>query len=262
MGRRRAAMTLQTTSRPLVEVQAYLDKLLYSPGLDVGGEGLRVGGRPVVEKVGFAVNCSLQAIEGAIERGCHLLITHHSAQPRTDAHLAEVKYDRLRQSGINLYVAYKSLDCAREFGTADALARAVRIAIQGAFEPDGETAIGAHGTTSGPFVEFVARVGNRLGTDPLAWKNSDAFGHVGVIGGRGARPEWMARAQSLGCDTLLTGEAGMFGLLFAREAGVNLIVTGHYASSIPSIMALSIQIAQQLQLDVTFIPEDIIERKG
>jgi putative NIF3 family GTP cyclohydrolase 1 type 2 len=255
-------MTLQTTSRPLIEVRAYLDELLHVPALDIGGEGLIVGGRPAVEKVGLAVNCSLQAIEGAIERGCDLLITHHGAQPSTDAHLAEAKYDRLRQSGTNLYVAHESLDRAREFGTADALARAVRIATQGAFEPDGERAIGAHGAATGRFVEFVARVGNRLGTEPRAWENCDTFGHVGVVGGWGARPEWMATAQSLGCDTFLTGEANMFGILFAKEAGMNLIVTGRYTSSIPSVMALSIRIAQQLQLDVTFIPEDILERKG
>jgi putative NIF3 family GTP cyclohydrolase 1 type 2 len=72
----------------------------------------------------------------------------------------------------------------------------------------------------------------------------------------------MARALSLGCDTFLTGETNMFGMLFAKEAGMNLIAAGHYASIVPSIMALSIQIAQQLQLDVTFIPEDIIESKG
>ncbi len=254
-------MTLQTSSMPLIQVRAYLDELLAVPGLSER-EGLRVGGRPVVAKVGLTVNCSLQAIEGSIDRGCDLLITHHAPHPSTDAHLAEVKYERLRQSGINLYVAGQSLNCARKVGTADALARAARIAIQGAFEPDGERPFGVHGATTGPFLEFVARVGNRLGTKPQAWKNCDAFGHVGVVSGWGARPQWMARAQALGCDTFLTGEANMFGILFAKEAGINLITSGHYASNIPSIMALSIQIAQQLQLDVTFIPEDILEGKG
>ena len=72
----------------------------------------------------------------------------------------------------------------------------------------------------------------------------------------------MARALAIGCDTFLTGETNMFGILFAKEAGINLITAGHYASNIPSMMALSVRIAQQLQLDVTFIPEDIVEGKG
>ena len=72
-------MTLQTTTKPLVEVQGYLDELLSVAGLDESGNGLVVGGRPAVSKVGLAVNCSLQAIEGAAQRGCDLLITHHAA---------------------------------------------------------------------------------------------------------------------------------------------------------------------------------------
>ena len=214
----------------------------------------------MVTKVGLAVNCSLQAIEGAIDRGCDLLITHYGPQPSTDAHLSVTKQDRLRQSGINLFVAGSSLDCARKVGTADALARAIHIDLRGTFEPDGERPCGAHGQATGPFLEFVAQVGNRLGTEPRARKNCEAFGHVAVVSGWGARPEWMANAQILGCDTFLSGEANMFGILFAKEAGINLITIGHYASIVPGIMALSIRLAQQLQLDVTFIPEDIVER--
>jgi putative NIF3 family GTP cyclohydrolase 1 type 2 len=252
-------MTLQTTARPLVQVREFLDKQLDISHLNEK-EGLRVGGRPVVSRVGLAVNCSLLAIEGAIDRGCDLLITHYDPHPGSGAHLSESKFQRLRKSGTNLYIAGQSLDCTRKFGTADALARAVRIGIKGTYEPDGALSFGVYGETSGPFHEIVARAGNRLGTKPRAWKNSEAARLVAVVSGSGANPEWMERALSLGCDTFLTGAAGMFGILFAKEAGLNLIAVGHYASNVPGIMALSIQIAQQLQLDVTFIPEDIPEK--
>jgi putative NIF3 family GTP cyclohydrolase 1 type 2 len=72
----------------------------------------------------------------------------------------------------------------------------------------------------------------------------------------------MAVAQDLGCDTFLTGEANMFGILFAKEAGMNLVVAGHYATETPGVMALSARIARDLKLDVTFIPEEIVEAKG
>ena len=255
-------MTLQATTRPLAEIKAYLDELLHVAGLDESGNGLVIGGRPTVAKVGLAVNCSFQAIDRAVARGCDLLITHHAAWPGTDANLAPLKYDRLRQQGINLYVAHDCLDNARDLGTSDALARAVRVAIQAAFKPDGEEEFGVHGLTVGHLLEFAIRVGNQLGIEPRVWKNSDSFGHVGIIAGWGGRPEWMACAQSLGCDTFLTGEADMFGILFAREAGLNLVVAGHYATETPGIMALSARLARDLQLDVTFIPEDIVEDHG
>lgn len=255
-------MTLQTTTRSLVEVKEYLDELLQVADLDESGNGLAVGGRPVVGKVGLAVNCSFQAIEGATQRGCDLLVTHHAAWTSTDAHLATIKYDRLRELGINLYVAHDCLDLARDFGTADALARAVRVAVQAPFEPDGEDEFGVHGVTTGQWLEFVMRVGNQLGTEPRHWKNTDSFGHVGIVAGWGGRPEWMAVAHDLGCDTFLTGEANMFGILFAKEAGLNLVVAGHYATETPGVMALSARIARDLKLDVTFIPEEIVEAKG
>jgi putative NIF3 family GTP cyclohydrolase 1 type 2 len=69
----------------------------------------------------------------------------------------------------------------------------------------------------------------------------------------------MAEAQSLGCDTFVTGEAVMFGMLFAREAGLNLVAAGHYATETPGVMALSARVSRELKLDVTFIPEEIVE---
>jgi dinuclear metal center YbgI/SA1388 family protein len=254
-------MTLQPTTKSLVEVKEYLDELLQVAGMDESGNGLVVGGRPMVSKVGLAVNCSFQAIEGAAQRGCDLLVTHHAAWPKVDQHLSEQKYARLRRHGLNYYAAHECLDLAREFGTSDALARAVRVAVQGTFDLEGE-AIAVHGMTTGHFLEFVTRVGNQLGTEPRKWKNTDSFGHVGIVPGGGARTNWMAQALELGCDTFLTGEAGMFGILFAKEAGLNLVTASHYATETPGVMALSARIARDLKIEVTFIPEEMVEAKG
>lgn len=254
-------MTLQTMTRSLVEVKDYLDALLQVSGLDESGNGLIVGGRPEVAKIGLTVNCSFQAIEGASERGCDLLISHHAAWPNIDRHLSEEKYSRLRAAGINYYAAHECLDLAREFGTADALARAVRLAVQGTYDIEGE-ALAVHGMTTGHFAEFVVRVGNQLGTEPRRWKNTDSFGHVGIIPGWGGRTDWMAQARELGCDTFLTGETNMFGILFAKEVGMNLVVAGHYATETPGVLALGARIARDLKIEVTFIPEEIVEAKG
>ena len=255
-------MTLETKTIPLVEVKDYLDRLLGVDGLAPVSNGLIVGGQPMIAKVGLAVNCSFQAIESAHARTCDLLITHHAAWTSTDAHLVDPKYDRVRQLGMNLYVAHECLDRARGFGTADALARAVRVAVQGPLEPDGEYGFGVHGMTVGHLPEFVARVASQLGTQPRRWKNNESFGHIAIAPGWGGRPEWMAQALEAGCDTFLTGEAIMFGLLFAREAGINLILAGHTATEVPGVMALGSRIARDLQIDVTFIPEEILEAQG
>jgi putative NIF3 family GTP cyclohydrolase 1 type 2 len=116
--------------------------------------------------------------------------------------------------------------------------------------------------TIGSLPEFVTRVGNQLGTGVRTWKNTPSFGHVAVVPGYGARPEWLARAQALGCDTYLSGEGLMFAILFAREAGINLVLAGHYATETPGIMALGARLARDLKLDITFIPETIVEAEA
>jgi putative NIF3 family GTP cyclohydrolase 1 type 2 len=256
-----AGQPLAEPGHPLDEVVAYLDHLLGASSFDPDSNGLVVEGRSRVRRVGLAVNCSREAMRKALERDCDLLITHHAAWVSTDAYLAAAKVDELRARELGLYVAHDSLDCARGIGTADTLARAARIAVSGPFEPDGKHAFGVHGMAPGSLLEFVVRLENALGVRAEAWKNSDSFGHVGVIAGWGARPEWMAVAQGLGCDTVLSGEAIMFGKLFAREAGLNLILATHYATETPAIMALAARMARDLGLEVSFIPEEVVEQR-
>jgi putative NIF3 family GTP cyclohydrolase 1 type 2 len=256
-------MTLQTTTQPLEQVQAYLDELLQVEGLEAASNGLVIGDPLVaVARVGLSVNFSFQAIDRAAQRECQLLVCHHAAGPTTDVHLSEQKHDRLRELGISLYIAGDCLDLARGLGTADALARAVRIAVQGPFKPDGEGEFGVHGMTVGNLAEFVTRVGSQLGARVRTWKNNPSFGHVAVVPGYGARPQWLARAQALGCDTFLSGEGLMFGQLFAREAGINLVLAGHYATKTPGMMALGARLARDLKLDITFIPETMVEEEA
>ena len=88
-------MSLETETKPLVEVKDYLDKLLNVSGMEADSNGLVVGGRPMVAKVGLAVNCSLQAIESAHTRRCDLLLTHHAAWKSTDAHAARTDAQHL-----------------------------------------------------------------------------------------------------------------------------------------------------------------------
>jgi putative NIF3 family GTP cyclohydrolase 1 type 2 len=54
----------------------------------------------------------------------------------------------------------------------------------------------------------------------------------------------------------------MFGLLFAKEVGLNLVLAGHYATETPGVMSLGARIARDLKLDVTFIPEEVVEAKA
>ncbi|MFN2168960.1 MAG: hypothetical protein ACK2U9_22220, partial [Anaerolineae bacterium] len=60
-----AETTMEPATKPMEQVREYLDTLLQVAGLDESGNGLVVAGRPEVAKIGLAVNCSIQVIEGA-----------------------------------------------------------------------------------------------------------------------------------------------------------------------------------------------------
>ena len=249
----------QPAAMSLASAKAALDELLKITSFWPTSNGLLIEGRSSVGKIGLAVSLSHRAIDQAVRRGCDLLIAHRPALPSTDVHLAGAKLTRLREQGVSLYLCHESLDCAREFGTADALARAVDVAVQGEFMPDGLLACAVHGLTPGRFSDLVTRAGARLGVEAHGWSNSAIFGHVAVIPGWGGRPAWLRRAQEMGCDTVLVGEALLPGLLFAREAGINLILAGHQASKTPGVMALAARVARDLKVEVTFIPDDPLE---
>ena len=55
-------MTVEAVGKPLVEVKAYLDELLDVAGWEESSNGLVIGGRPLISKIGLAVNFSFQAI--------------------------------------------------------------------------------------------------------------------------------------------------------------------------------------------------------
>ena len=251
--------SLRSSQSSLASVRDALDDLLQVRAHWPASNGLVVEGRPSVGKIGLAVNLSFHVIDQTVRRGCDLLVAHLPTLPSTDAQMVEDKLGRLRQASVSLYLCLESLDCAREFGTADSLARALQVAVQAPFMPDGLLACAVHGVTLGRFSELVARADNRLGVQARGWKNSESFGHVAVIPGWGGRPAWMRRALELGCDTVLTGEALLPGLMFAREARINLVLAGHQATKTPGVMALAARIARDLKLGVTFIPEGLVE---
>ncbi|MFN9719548.1 MAG: Nif3-like dinuclear metal center hexameric protein [Planctomycetota bacterium] len=60
----------------------------------------------------------------------------------------------------------------------------------------------------------------------------------------GAAAEFLEDAIRLQCDTFITGEARFHSILEARSAGLNLILTGHYASERFAVETLATEITR------------------
>jgi len=242
------------------EAAAYLDELLDAAAFREHEleNGLLVDSGRAVRRLGAAVNTSARAIEQAAESGVDLLIVHHPSWSYIDLRTHQPKMDRLRELGIALYGAHASLDGAPEIGTGAALARLIGLEADGRFATYEGAQAGLHGPWQGTFEELTAAVAAGVGGEPEIHRNAARCTRVGIVTGAGGMTGWLDEALDLGCDTYLTGEGSMYTRSFAREAGMNLILAGHYRTEAPGIQALAERAAADLGLEWVFVDDEPI----
>jgi putative NIF3 family GTP cyclohydrolase 1 type 2 len=240
----------------LAEAVAYVDELLGVGAYDEGepSNGLMVdAGRPVT-RIAAAVNTSFRSIAGAAAAGAELLLVHHTTWASIDLGLKEVKEARLLAAGVSLYGAHAALDRHAELSPSVVLAERLGIALGARFGLRGDS--GVRGRALGTFEQFVARVGAELRVRPEAWRNTDAFGHVALVTGGAGLTRHVEAARAAGCDTYLTGEGNMYTKLYAREAGINLVLGTHYATEKHGVQAWAGRVAERLGLPWVFVTEE------
>jgi dinuclear metal center YbgI/SA1388 family protein len=245
------------TQVALSTITDYLDDLLQVSRYDEGepANGLMVdAGRPVT-RLAAAVNTSFDSIRGTAELGADLLLVHHATFASIDHQLKPRKEVALQEAGISLYGAHAALDCHAEFSNSEVLARQLGVRVLGRFVPYCGGLAGAYGEVSGSFDAFVERVQRQVGTRVEVWQNSESFSRVGIVAGGGGWTSYLAEAQALGCDTYLTGEGSMYTKLYAREAGLNLIMATHYATETAGIRALAAHLSERFALPWDFVSE-------
>lgn len=192
----------------------------------------------LLRRVGFAVNASFEVIDDAARQSADLLLTHHGTGTRHHPELATKKRERLRAANIAHYVCHRPIDGA----TADALAGLLGIENLRGFADRGDRRfVGRHGSLPEPLSlnAFVARVSDTLHVAPYVLLGVPRVHQVGVITGAGGRTTWLEEARARGCDTFVTGEAGLHAKLYARETGLNLLLGTHTATERPGIEALA-----------------------
>ena len=228
----------------------FLDKILKIRAHG-GNSGLKITGRTKIRKIGGAVDLSLYAINHANRTGCDFLFTHHDAWSSTDAELAEKKSEFLRQFKISSYVSHDPLDLHSELGTAVSLARSLSWHISDSFLDN--LGVIAEVTNVSTLEELIPHISAILGNNPYVLPAGRKIERVGIIAGWGARPKWMSEARAKGATTFLSGEAIHFGKLYARESGMNLILSGHYATELPAVKVLLDCIGKEFSIETELI---------
>jgi putative NIF3 family GTP cyclohydrolase 1 type 2 len=209
-----------------------------------------------VSKFAVAVNTSLTTIVGAAKSGANLLVVHHASWAGIDLHLREEKLAALEASGVSLYGAHASLDCARH-GTGWALAELLGVSVEGTFGEFAGGHAGVIGGCGGSFAELIQRASKELRVEVEAHQHAKTFGRVAIMTGAGGMTTDLDAARQLGADTYVTGEGSMFTRLFAREIGMNLVFGTHQATEAPGVRALGQRLGDEAGIPWEFIDESL-----
>ncbi len=76
---------------------------------------------------------------------------------------------------------------------------------------------------------------------------------IAIVSGGAA--ELAPEAKERGCDTFITGETSHVGYHLAKEAGINVIYAGHYASETVGVRALGRHLQRKFALTCKFISD-------
>ena len=233
-----------TPAAALDEVARFLDGYLGVEGArdyPHALNGLQVEGPATVGRVAVAVDAS-EAVIAEAGRWADLLFVHHGLfwgglRPLTGPLYRRVR--RLIGSNTALYSCHLPLDRHPEVGNAALVARGC-----------GARDLEPFGDYRGSPVGWMGKVA----TTSLAGLRESLASHLGgpvrvVSGGpervtkvgivTGAGGSTLPEARAAGLDVLVTGEAGHHSAVDAREAGVSLLLGGHYATEVGGVRAVA-----------------------
>jgi len=240
------------------ELVAHLDTYLRIAEIpDSSPNGLQVQGADRVTRVAFAVDVAVQTIHAAEKERANFLVVHHGLWWGRHVQITGTMHARIAaliRANISLYTAHLPLDCHPKVGNNAELARLLGLRVESTFGDYKGVRIGVIGTASKPLrlASFATVVEKVLGRPADVF----AFGprsvrRVAIITGAGAM--LAEEAAAAGCDTLLTGETSHSAMHPAREAGINLVFGGHYATETVGLMALQRHLEKQFGLRGVFV---------
>ncbi|QGA82041.1 Nif3-like dinuclear metal center hexameric protein [Halomicrobium sp. LC1Hm] len=236
-------MELQTLTDRLDE---RLDTAAYAD-LDASPNGLQVETRSTeIEHVAVAVDAAEATVEAAADAGADLLITHHGIVWGGMERLTGTHYRRMApliEHGMGLYVSHLPLDGHPELGNAARLADLLELDDRTPFGEVGPEYIGQRGRAASSFTAEALRssLADELDTagQPVQVLDfgPDEIEDIAIVTGSGS--DWIGEAAEAGVDALVTGEGKQKAYHEAREAGLTVVLAGHYATETVGVRSLA-----------------------
>ncbi len=228
--------------------------------LDASANGLQIGpDESEIDRVAVAVDGVRETVDRAVEADADLLVVHHGMSWDGFDRLTGQTYDRIApliEHDLALYVSHLPLDGHQELGNAAGVADLLELEDRAPFGELGPEYIGQRGTAADPFTpdELRDRLEARLDTGgrpvQLLDFGPDEIEDVAIVTGSGA--DWLDEAVEAGADALVTGEGKQQVYHEAQEAGITVVLGGHYATETFGVRSLQ-GLLEEWGLETTFL---------
>jgi dinuclear metal center YbgI/SA1388 family protein len=219
--------------------------------------GLQVDNSGRVSAVGLAVDASEVSIRSAAKAGADFLIVHHGLVWGKPAALVGPLIRRVRallETDTALYAVHLPLDLHPEVGNNVELARRMGWEASEDFGEYHGTVIGRAVTLAHavPLAHLVEKLRETAREEPLVWQfGPDSVRRVAVISG--SAMGMLDQVAREGFDAYITGETSHSHYWFAKEAGINVLFGGHYATETLGVQALGGKIRSAFGLRTVFL---------
>jgi dinuclear metal center YbgI/SA1388 family protein len=242
------------------EIAAELDTLLRTPEFadyPHALNGLQSDSDRKMKLVAAAVDAREETIRRAVEAGASMLIVHHGLfwgglLPLTGAHRRRVR--ALLDADLALYSAHLPLDAHRTVGNAALLARALGLEPSSGFALTKGMELGVAGSASIATVELLERIRHfsaqhvtTVVHTPV--REDQVTRHWAICTGGGVNADTLREARERGVDTFISGEGPHWAAIDAEEAGITLILAGHYATETLGVQALARHVQERFALE-------------
>lgn len=242
----------------LSDLQKFLnDYLLFDKSIDTEkidpymANGLMVKGKENVAKIGFGVSASVELFQKAKESHCDVIVVHHSFNLPPFNRYDEIfqnRYSFFIQNGMSLFGYHFLLDAHPKVGNNVQILKTIGAQPIKPFfhHQDPWGWIGEFEN-----VEKLGKIENKL--KPFLSKRSIiySFGNkeikkVVAISGKGAPIESaIQRLIDEEIDLYITGEVHEWNRELFKEAKINFIAGGHYATEVFGVKALMEKVTEK-----------------
>lgn len=238
---------------------SHLTSLLRSEEIkDYCPNGLQVQGKPDIASMVSGVTATQALIDKAVETNADAILVHHGyfwkGEPSEITGMKQRRIKTLLEHDINLIAYHLPLDIHPDLGNNRQLAHLLgirNVASLGGVKPDGLVMTGelAVALSHNALADLLQQKLNRTPLSEavidrpiqtLAWCTG---------GGQG----FIEQAAMAGVDAFITGEVSEQTIHTAREMGIDFFSAGHHATERYGAKALGEYIAEQFDIDVSFI---------